>query len=88
MLLQIITKIVITKKLLQIIQLWKVWTQESFQKVEFDVNNNSPIEDYVHPDDQTQPFEIIQLLMSGVAAFSENALYIMILSAPFFSLLI
>ena len=22
------------------------------------VNNNSPIEDYVHPDDQTQPFEI------------------------------
>ena len=23
------------------------------------VNNNSPIQDYVHPDDQTQPFEII-----------------------------
>ena len=22
-------------------------------------NNNSPIQDYVHPDDQTQPFEII-----------------------------
>ena len=22
------------------------------------VNNNSPIQDYVHPDDQTQPFEI------------------------------
>ena len=22
------------------------------------VNNNSPILDYVHPDDQTQPFEI------------------------------
>ena len=22
------------------------------------VNNNSPIEDYVHPDDQTQPFEM------------------------------
>ena len=21
------------------------------------VNNNSPIQDYVHPDDQTQPFE-------------------------------
>ena len=23
------------------------------------VNNNSPIQDYVHPDDQTQPFEIL-----------------------------
>ena len=22
-------------------------------------NNNSPIQDYVHPDDQTQPFEMI-----------------------------
>ena len=22
------------------------------------VNNNSPIEDYIHPDDQTQPFEM------------------------------
>ena len=22
------------------------------------VNNNSPIQDYVHPDDQTQPFEV------------------------------
>ena len=25
------------------------------------VNNNSPIQDYVHPDDQTQPFESLQL---------------------------
>ena len=23
------------------------------------VNNNSPIQDYVHPDDQTQPFKMI-----------------------------
>ena len=23
------------------------------------VNNNSPIQDYAHPDDQTQPFEVI-----------------------------
>ena len=22
------------------------------------VNNNSPIQDYIHPDDQTQPFEM------------------------------
>ena len=28
------------------------------------VNNNSPIQDYVHPDDQTQPtFEIIKKLL-------------------------
>ena len=28
------------------------------------VNNNSPIQDYVHPDDQTQPtFEIVLLLL-------------------------
>ena len=27
------------------------------------VNNNSPIQDYVHPDDQTQPFEIISKFM-------------------------
>ena len=26
------------------------------------VNNNSPIQDYVHPDDQTQPFEILFFL--------------------------
>ena len=26
------------------------------------VNNNSPIQDYVHPDDQTQPFELLTLL--------------------------
>ena len=25
------------------------------------VNNNSPIRDYVHPDDQTQPFEMTPL---------------------------
>ena len=27
------------------------------------VNNNSPIQDYVHPDDQTQPFELLLLLL-------------------------
>ena len=27
------------------------------------VNNNSPIQDYVHPDDQTQPFFIKFLLV-------------------------
>ena len=39
------------------------------------VNNNSPIQDYVHPDDQTQPFEMIpgfkpftvMLLLIGVS---------------------
>ena len=28
------------------------------------VNNNSPIQDYVHPDDQTQPFELSNMLTS------------------------
>ena len=27
-------------------------------KTSVTVNNNSPIQDYVHPDDQTQPFEM------------------------------
>ena len=27
-------------------------------KTSVTVNNNSPIHDYVHPDDQTQPFEM------------------------------
>ena len=50
--------------------LWKAWFQKPFHKyVEYDhpdelshythrsvtVNNNSPIQDYVHPDDHTQP---------------------------------
>ena len=29
------------------------------------VNNNSPIQDYVHPDDQTQPFEMWIMLSTG-----------------------
>ena len=34
------------------------------------VNNNSPIQDYVHPDDQTQPtFEILVLLQSCLYCF-------------------
>ena len=30
----------------------------SWHKTKVTVNNNSPIQDYVHPDDQTQPFEM------------------------------
>ena len=30
------------------------------------VNNNSPIQDYVHPDDQTQPFEQFFIAMPYV----------------------
>ena len=32
------------------------------------VNNNSPIQDYVHPDDQTQPFE----MTPGFKPFTEG----------------
>ena len=28
------------------------------------VNNNSPIQDYAHPDDQTQPFDIFLYLFA------------------------
>ena len=36
------------------------------------VNNNSPIQDYVHPDDQTQPtFE----MTPGLKPFTKNFLY-------------
>ena len=35
------------------------------------VNNNSPIPDYVHPDDQTQPtFEIIFMVIIDVIGLS------------------
>ena len=33
------------------------------------VNNNSPIQDYVHPDDQTQPFELTIIIIILVLIF-------------------
>ena len=35
------------------------------------VNNNSPIQDYVHPDDETQPFE----MTPGFKPFTEIKLH-------------
>ena len=32
-------------------------TTAQFVETSVTVNNNSPIKDYVHPDDQTQPFD-------------------------------
>ena len=42
-----------------VIQLTLTLKKTTAQVVETSVtiNNNSPIQDYVHPDDQTQPFE-------------------------------
>ena len=35
------------------------------------VNNNSPIQDYIHPDDQTQPtFEIIFMIIIDLTGLS------------------
>ena len=35
------------------------------------VNNNSPIQDYIHPDDQTQPtYEIIFMIIIDVTGLS------------------
>ena len=48
------------------------------------VNNNSPIQDYVHPDDQTQPFEMTPGFKSFTESFSplffllKNTIYGMI----------
>ena len=43
------------------------------------VNNNSPIQDYVHPDDQTQPtFE----MTPGFKPFTQKILFTSILSSP------
>ena len=40
-------------------------------KTSVTVNNNSPIQDYVHPDDQTQPtFEIIFMIIIDLTGFS------------------
>ena len=44
------------------------------------VNNNSPIQDYVHPDDQTQPFEMtpgfkpftVVMLVKKMTYFKKN----------------
>ena len=37
------------------------------------VNNNSPIQDYVHPDDQTQPtIEIIIILYSALSLLNQQ----------------
>ena len=43
-----------------VIQLTLTLKMTTVQVVETSVtvNNNSPIQDYVHPDDQTQPFEM------------------------------
>ena len=43
------------------------------------VNNNSPIQNYVHPDDQTQPFDILfscnlDLLLGVTSVTGENSM--------------
>ena len=44
------------------------------------VNNNSPIQDYVHPDDQTQPFE----MTPGFKPFTVSLLICFLLFARLF----
>ena len=36
------------------------------------VNNNCPIQDYVHPDDQTQPFEIVIIIITIIIFNNDN----------------
>ena len=39
------------------------------------VNNNSPIQDYVHPDDQTQPFVNVVLAILSVVQYCYISFY-------------
>ena len=57
------------------------------------VNNNSPIQDYVHLDDQTQPFEMTPgfkpftipiMLLQSLTAVNYECLWLFIM-IPFFS---
>ena len=56
-----------------VIQLTLTLKKTTTQVVETSVtvNNNSPIQDYVHPDDQTQPtFEIIFMIIIDLTGLS------------------
>ena len=50
------------------------------------VNNNSPILDYVHPDDQTQPFVII-ISVTATAVYASFGFYRLICISVNFSLM-
>ena len=41
-----------------IVNLVLVYSTAQVVETSVTVNNNSPIQDYVHPDDQTQPFDM------------------------------
>ena len=41
-----------------IVNLVSVYSTAQVVETSVTVNNNGPIQDYVHPDDQTQPFDM------------------------------
>ena len=41
-----------------IVNLVSVYSTAQVVETSVTVNNNSPIQEYVHPDDQTQPFDM------------------------------
>ena len=52
----------------------KMTTAQQVVETSVTVNNNSPIQDYVHPDDQTQPFNTV-LLHCLVSHHTANSNY-------------
>ena len=46
------------------------------------VNNNSPIQDYVHPDDQTQP--TFEFYLKALSLLSSAAVFTIILQPLYF----
>ena len=54
---QIVSSPVVLSDVIQLTLTLKMTTAQVVE-MSVTVNNNSPIQDYVHPDDQTQPFEM------------------------------
>ena len=65
---------VLSNVIVDVIQLTLTLKMTTAQVVETSVtvNNNSPIQDYVHPDNQTQPFE----MTPGFKPFTEDINFI------------
>ena len=66
---------VLSNVIVDVIQLTLTLKMTTAQVVETSVtvNNNSPIQDYVHPDDQTQPtIEIIIILYSALSLLNQQ----------------
>ena len=61
----------ISTNVIQLTLTLKMTTAQQVVETSVTVNNNSPIQDYVHPDDQTRPtFEIIFMIIIDLTGLS------------------